>query len=296
MLSRDPNDRPNFDRILSAFRGTIFPEYFYTFLKDYASSLAELPDNTDVDFLQRSASQPGTRIDRMLDEWESIQIHLGGDEVGTDGPALLLLNLVTSSIRNCLWPTSRLHGLKLFLNLAPYLSDEDKVDRIVPFATELLTDETAIVRAEACRTLVRVVQSITSISLLNAAFIPEYLLPQTRHLAVDTDVFVRATYAKSLTGFADAAVAMLEINQAAKPDRLEGDVSTEVSVTDGTLLTHSLITMPCWPVFSQLWRNWQLRCLSTLLRRSNGPCSHLSPISVFSSVDRNRQKLCSAIS
>ena len=77
------------------------------------------------------------------------------------GPALLLLNFVSSSIRNCLWPSSRLHGLQLFLNLCPFLLDEDKVDRIVPFVVELLSDDVAIVRAEACRTLVIVVSIVT---------------------------------------------------------------------------------------------------------------------------------------
>ena len=76
MLSRDPNDRPSFDRILTAFRGSIFPEYFYTFLKDYSTSLSELPETTDAAFLQRAATQPGTKIDRLLSEWDSISVHL----------------------------------------------------------------------------------------------------------------------------------------------------------------------------------------------------------------------------
>lgn len=79
MLARDPHNRPSFDRILSTFRGTIFPEYFYTFLKDYASSLSELPDTSQPStegFLSKVASQPGTRVDRLLEEWDSVSIHL----------------------------------------------------------------------------------------------------------------------------------------------------------------------------------------------------------------------------
>lgn len=147
------------------------------------------------------------------------------------GPALLLLNLVTSSIRNCLWPSSRLHGLKLFLNLLPYLMDEDKIDRIVPFVVELLADDTAIVRAEACRSLITTVKSVKSITPRNAAFIPEYLLPQMRHLATDPDVFVRATYAQSLVRLADVAVGMLEMSQAAKVDKTELEASGIVEVS-----------------------------------------------------------------
>lgn len=85
MLARDPKERPSFDRVLSTFRGSIFPEYFYTFLKDYATSLAESTDSlssSKKDFLQKVSSQPGTKIDRLLDEWGSISIHLdqGVDE------------------------------------------------------------------------------------------------------------------------------------------------------------------------------------------------------------------------
>ncbi|ORY34315.1 hypothetical protein BCR39DRAFT_556705 [Naematelia encephala] len=227
MLSREPGDRPSFDRLLTDFRGSIFPEYFYTFLSEYTSSLSELPEGPDGPFLQKVASLPGTKIDRMLEEWDSISIHLEqkGREVDSNGPALLLLNIVTASVRNCIWPSSRLHGLHLFLKLLPYLMDEDKVDRIIPFVVELLSDDVAIVRAEACRVLVLVVESVRSITPLNATFIPEYLLPQLRHLATDADVFVRATYARGLVRLADAAINMLEMSQAAKVDKSELEAS-----------------------------------------------------------------------
>lgn len=155
------------------------------------------------------------------------------------------MNIVTSSIRNCLWPSSRLHGLQLFLNLCPFLLDEDKVDRIVPFIVELLSDDVAIVRAEACRTLIIVVsqsftrcdafllvqvESIASITTQNATFIPEYLVPQMRHLAIDSDVFVRATYARGLVRLADAAINLLELGQAAKTTRSDFDSSGIIEV------------------------------------------------------------------
>lgn len=78
MLSRSPSDRPNFDHILSAFRGPIFPEYFYTFLQDYTNSLNELAPATGTAYLQNAGYKPGNKIDRMSDEWDSILIHLEG--------------------------------------------------------------------------------------------------------------------------------------------------------------------------------------------------------------------------
>ncbi|WWC66876.1 uncharacterized protein I206_100783 [Kwoniella pini CBS 10737] len=236
MLSLDPSSRPSFDRILSMFRETIFPEYFYTFLQDYTTSLSEISDqatsdNTENTFYHKSAGTCGMKIDRILDEWDSISVHLeSGPSI--DGPALLLLNIVTSSIRNCIWPSSRLHGLQLFLNLLPFLFDEDKIDRIIPFVVELLSDEVAIVRAEACRTLVIVVETINSITSQNATFIPEYLLPQMRHLSTDNDIFVRATYAKGLVRLAEAAVNMLEMSQATKAVSGPGPESSGVIEPD----------------------------------------------------------------
>ena len=81
MLARDPKDRPSFDLILSKFRETVFPEYFYTFLKDYVTSLSELPDSPAESFIQKSAAVPGTKIDRMLDEWDTVAIHLDESSV-----------------------------------------------------------------------------------------------------------------------------------------------------------------------------------------------------------------------
>lgn len=85
-------------------------------------------------------------------------------------------------------------------------------------------------RAEACRTIVLTVESVNSVSPLNATFVPEYLLPQMRQLATDPDIFVRATYAKGLVRLADAAVNMLELSQATKPNKSELEVSGAVEV------------------------------------------------------------------
>lgn len=93
MLSKIPEDRPTFDRILSAFRGTIFPEYFYIFLEDYCNSLSELPERSEKAFLQKTASQPGNKIDRLLEEWESITVHLEGTG-GSSGALCLESRLI----------------------------------------------------------------------------------------------------------------------------------------------------------------------------------------------------------
>lgn len=78
MLSREQSERPSFDRILATYRGTIFPEYFYTFLQDYVSELGEMPESSSDDFFDDASRLPGTKIDRMLDQWDSLSVLLEG--------------------------------------------------------------------------------------------------------------------------------------------------------------------------------------------------------------------------
>jgi phosphoinositide-3-kinase, regulatory subunit 4 len=74
-----------------------------------------------------------------------------------DGPALIVLALVTSNIRNCVQPTSKVRALDVLLALAVHLTDEAKLDRMVPYIVDLLHDDAAVVRAAAMRTLMQTV-------------------------------------------------------------------------------------------------------------------------------------------
>lgn len=75
----------------------------------------------------------------------------------TDGPALIILSLISANIRNCLLPSSKLRALDVFLALSPHLTDEAKLDRMVPYIVDLLHDEAAIVRAAGLRSLMQIV-------------------------------------------------------------------------------------------------------------------------------------------
>ena len=59
-----------------------------------------------------------------------------------------------------------------------------------------------------------------------------------RHLSTDPDIFVRATYARGLVRLGDAAVTMLEMDQAAKVDQ-EAQANPEIeevsAVIDGSV-------------------------------------------------------------
>jgi phosphoinositide-3-kinase, regulatory subunit 4 len=77
-----------------------------------------------------------------------------------DGPALIILSLVCANLRSSTLPSSKLRALDVFLALCVHLTDEAKLDRMVPYIVDLLHDEAAIVRSSSLRTLVQVVRRL----------------------------------------------------------------------------------------------------------------------------------------
>ncbi|KAG8768849.1 Serine/threonine-protein kinase [Ceratobasidium sp. 428] len=133
-----------------------------------------------------------------------------------DGPALIVLSLVCANIRNCTIPSSKLRTLDLLLALAVYLTDEAKLDRLVPYVVDLLHDEAAVVRAASVRTLTQVLMLVAVITPSNASIFPEYIFPNVRHLATDPDESVRCMFAQCIAPLAEAATKYLELSQALK--------------------------------------------------------------------------------
>lgn len=74
-----------------------------------------------------------------------------------DGPALVVLSLICSNLRNCARPSSVLRALDLLLALTRFLSDETKLDRLLPHLVSMLKDESASVRSFALKSLTQIV-------------------------------------------------------------------------------------------------------------------------------------------
>ncbi|KAI0267262.1 hypothetical protein BC834DRAFT_870444 [Gloeopeniophorella convolvens] len=133
-----------------------------------------------------------------------------------DGPALIILALVCANVRNCSQPSSKLRALDAFLALSVHLTDESKLDRLVPYVVDLLRDDAAAVRSAALRTLLQVLSLVNVITPANASIFPEYIIPNVHPLVHDPEVSVRCMYAQCIILLADAAVRYLEMGQALK--------------------------------------------------------------------------------
>ncbi|KIM24835.1 hypothetical protein M408DRAFT_227086 [Serendipita vermifera MAFF 305830] len=133
-----------------------------------------------------------------------------------DGTSLIILSLVSSNIRSCILPSSKLKALDLMLFLSCYLTDEAKLDRLIPYVVDLLHDDAAVVRAAAVRTILQVLSLVSAIAPSNASIIPEYILINTKHLATDPDTMVRCIYAQCIAPLTETSALYLEMSQALK--------------------------------------------------------------------------------
>lgn len=71
------------------------------------------------------------------------------DQQGEHDITLIFTLLICSAIRNCLFPNSKQKAISMLLAFGMKLSDEYKMDRIVPYLILLLNDDHALVRANA---------------------------------------------------------------------------------------------------------------------------------------------------
>ncbi|KZS96937.1 WD40 repeat-like protein [Sistotremastrum niveocremeum HHB9708] len=131
-----------------------------------------------------------------------------------DSPALILLSLILANIRNASLPSSKLKALDVMLALSAHLTDESKLDRILPYLVDLTRDDSAVVRAAAMRTLMQLSMRIVAVTPANASIFIEYIIPNVRSLSSDPDVLVRSMFAQCISYLADTAATFVEKGQA----------------------------------------------------------------------------------
>ncbi|KAI9313626.1 hypothetical protein BX666DRAFT_1978506 [Dichotomocladium elegans] len=287
MIQLEPEARFTAEQYLAEWRGKAFPQYFYTFLHQYISSVTDTHDRvteqqpqcaatgllakmTDIKPVDRKLVDADEKIERIYNDFDKIAcfVNLQGDipinttstrrskpgerrrtltdlsnttasaiilpptlnipnydpdntspatKTGEHG-SLIFLSFVCSLLRNVSYPSSKLKALDILLALGERLPDDIKLDRLVPYLMDLLTDQAALVRANAIKTLTQVLCMVESISPINARIFPEYILPSLREFPKDPDVLVRTSYASCIAVLAETALRFLEMTQLLKTD------------------------------------------------------------------------------
>lgn len=108
---------------------------------------------------------------------------------------IVLVSVITSCLQTLHCCDSKLAALELVLHLAPRLSVDVLLDRITPYLLHFCNDPMPRVRAQAVRTLAKVLALVKEVPRNDVNIYPEYILPGIAHLAQDDATIVRLAYA-----------------------------------------------------------------------------------------------------
>lgn len=195
MIQLEPESRYSAEEYLNFWRHKAFPGYFYSFLHQYMGVITD-PSSGRAPVLPETANfgEADDRIDRVYYDFDKISYFLGyeegkiqnslnpglqpaSDEVipvqidipnnrhqamatgrrPVDDGSLIFLTLVVSSLRNTARSAARIRACDLMLAFAERITDEAKLDRILPYVVAMLTDRADIVKIAAIRTMTQVV-------------------------------------------------------------------------------------------------------------------------------------------
>ncbi|XP_074539851.1 phosphoinositide 3-kinase regulatory subunit 4 [Halichoeres trimaculatus] len=224
MVQREPEKRLTAEEYLKQQRGKAFPDIFYTFLQPYMAQFAKetfqsadervLVIRKDLDNILhnlRGGSAPSSSGQ------ESSDIVLSARE---EQGLIVLVSVITSCLQTLHSCDSKLAALELILHLAPRLGVDILLDRITPYLLHFCNDPVPRVRAQAVRTLAKVLALVKEVPRNDVNIYPEYILPGIAHLAQDDATIVRLAYAENIAHLAESALRFLELVQ-------ENNVNTE---------------------------------------------------------------------
>jgi len=252
MINVDPESRYTAEQYLEFWRKKVFPDYFYSFLHQYMGLITDPSSGrTPISGATANLGEADERIDRIYYDFDKISYFLGYENEKkaskkasqtvsglkvlpvhlnipnnehqssvvearpTDDGTLIFLALVVSSIRNTARATAKIRACDILLAFSERLTDEAKLDRVLPYLVALLNDKVDIVKVAAIRTLTQLMALVTVVSPVNAHVFPEYILPRMQIFLPgspsEPGPLVRATYAACLGSLATSASRFLDM-------------------------------------------------------------------------------------
>ncbi|OTB08147.1 hypothetical protein M426DRAFT_317250 [Hypoxylon sp. CI-4A] len=273
MIQLDPEKRYSAEQYLDFYKTKIFPEYFYSFLHQYMELITDSSSGRNpVSGSMKNLGEADERIDRVFYDFDKISYFLGygddkepsqlahftprlglglfpvrlnipnnehftssGKQPPTDDGTLIFLTLVASSLRNTARTASKIRACDILLAFSERLSDEAKLDRVLPYLMTLLNDDVDLVAIAALRSVTQLLALVSIVTPVNAHVFPEYIMPRMQVFLSgasrqpimgkerrEPSALVRATYASCLGSLATTASKFLEL---AAILRAEGTIS-----------------------------------------------------------------------
>lgn len=141
MLNRNPAERKSAEIYLDQERGSLFPEYFYTFLQSYMQMFSSIPImplddkimRLHADIKQIIKMLTGVDPEERENSEKAQRIEEKSEKNGIDDDGLILVTTaVTANSRGLHYCNSKLCCLEILQDLAEYTTSEVILDRIIP--------------------------------------------------------------------------------------------------------------------------------------------------------------------
>lgn len=139
MLDRNPANRKGAEIYLAQARGTVFPEYFYSFLQSYMLMFSTTPILSPDKKINRLKKDTSNIISIMNTKTDSTS-ETDKDSIQVLEGLVIITQLITSCIRGLHHSQSKLQSLEVLLELAENASDETILDRILPYIVSFKYD------------------------------------------------------------------------------------------------------------------------------------------------------------
>ncbi|KAG2421150.1 hypothetical protein HFD88_000766 [Aspergillus terreus] len=259
MIQLEPESRYSAEEYLNFWKNKAFPEYFYSFLHQYMSLMTDPSSGrAEVGSESSTRGEADDRIERVYLDFDKISYFLGSSPRSqndgashasarltgstfpvhldlphyesqtskqpqrTDDGVLIFLTLVASSLRNTSRATARIKACDILLAFADRVSDEAKLDRILPYVMILLNDRADTVKVAAIRTLAHLLEMVHVVSPVNAYLFSEYIFPRLQPFIPSSNSnpspMVRAAYASCIASLAQSSLRFLDMIQALRSD------------------------------------------------------------------------------
>ena len=136
---------------------------------------------------------------------------------------LIFLTLIVSNLCNTSKSSARVKACDILLAFAERLSDEAKLDRVLPYVMILLNDGADSVRVAAIRTLAQLLEMVQAVSPVNAYLFSEYIFPRLEPFVLGSEAttpspMVRSAYASCVASLAHSSLRFLDMIQALRSD------------------------------------------------------------------------------
>ncbi|KAI6781403.1 putative serine/threonine-protein kinase-like protein [Emericellopsis cladophorae] len=262
MIQLDPEKRYSADQYLDFWKDKVFPSYFYSFLHQYMELITDPSSgNSAMSSIEKNLGESDDRIDRVYYDFDKISYFLGYPqregqrealqlqsrlsldhfpmrlgipnheyslssdlEPPEDDGTLIFLTIVVSSLRTTARASSRVRACDVLLAFAERLTDEAKLDRVLPYLMTLLSKENEkdIVMISAIRAITQLLQLVRTVTPINSHVVVEYVLPRME-IALGSksrkaSPLVRATYAACVGSLASTAQRFLEMASSLRAD------------------------------------------------------------------------------